>query len=94
MHPEVEDKIREHARGYLSTAASIENPYFAAAERGYITFDDLYFLGAVEGSGSVALTDLVETGNVPIAEHPENGEFVLQDDIGFREREIQRQFHL
>lgn len=92
LHPEVESEIREQARQYLSTSMTFEmngkiDPYVSAAERGVISFDDIYFLGIHNAAGSISLENIIETGQATMIEvSTEHGEFTVpaEDDPAFR----------
>ena len=59
MHPEIEGSVREYAREFMLGEIGERGKYCKAAEAGIISFDDIYFLGIIEGSERVSL-DAVE----------------------------------
>lgn len=63
LHPEVESAIREGARKYLIKVLSDKEDFTKirrAAESGKISFDDIYFLGALATVGAISLEDLAD----------------------------------
>ncbi len=85
----VEQKIKEFALTYVGNHIQNQHPYALAARDGVITFDDLFFLGAVDAVQSETLQALVEMGSAPT--HTERTEqrmvpFVVQDDRDFRNK--------
>lgn len=94
MHPEIVSEIRKNARRHLiGWLQHIENPFSKAAEAGYISFDDMYFLGAFYGAGNISSQSLVETEEVPTIESV-GVSFVVTDDPNFRSRESDLTFKL
>ncbi|MBI4020758.1 MAG: hypothetical protein HY369_00785 [Candidatus Aenigmarchaeota archaeon] len=92
IHPEVADEIRDHARRYVDTMQKMGHPSIGAMAAGYISAEDLVFLGAVNGAGSAALDYLVGTDRALVRDHPEAGPVVMQDDPAFRDEEHERQY--
>lgn len=85
----VEQKIREFAFTYIGNQIQSQHPYALAARDGVITFDDLFFLGAVDAVQSQTLQALVEMGSAPLyTEKTEQRDvlFVVQDDRYFQEK--------
>ncbi len=89
MNKTVEQKIREFALAYVGNHIQSQHPYALAARDGVITFDDLFFLGAVDAVQSQTLQALVEMGSAPLCtEKTEQGDtpFIVQDERDFRDR--------
>jgi len=91
MHPEIKSHIKEVGRKWLAGALEQKDHHLQAAEAGYISFDDVYFLGIYNGAGFIALQNLVDTDQAPIIEGNESVPFptVIQDDMNFRDKESQ-----
>jgi hypothetical protein len=77
MHPEVESQIRVLARSLVIAEIQDRSMYCRAAEEGVISFDDIYFLGIVNGADSSALDKIAQVEGIPIFE---------QDSPVFRQR--------
>lgn len=85
----VEQKIREFAFNYVGTMIQSQHPYVFAARDGAITFDDIFFLGAVEAAQSQTLQALVEMNQAPVREEiigSQKKSFVEQDNPDFRHK--------
>ncbi|MAG02928.1 hypothetical protein CMI42_06325 [Candidatus Pacearchaeota archaeon] len=97
MHPEIESTIREGARNFLSNIC-LENGgiYSTTAEAGYISFDDIYFLGIHNAAGTFALETIVESGKAPIVGANESVPFptVEQDNPDFKRMEDELTYKL
>jgi|TARA_B100001971_G_scaffold201707_1_gene214749 hypothetical protein len=91
MHPEIKSKLNELGRKWLANALERKDHHLQAAEARYISFDDIYFLGVFNGAETIALQNLVDTDQAPIAEANESVPFptVIQDDMDFKTRESQ-----
>lgn len=78
MHPEVEGVIRERAREYLAYEAMEKGPYTSVAERGGLTFDDIYFLGIAQAAEQIAIDNLIQTRGLRISviEHGEQSRLI------------------
>lgn len=55
MHPDIEEPIREYAREFVLGEIGERGEYFRAVEARVISFDDVYFLGIVDGAERVSL---------------------------------------
>lgn len=90
LHPEVESDIRAQARAFMVASLSADNgkdPFLRSAEAEAITFDEFYFLGLYEACGSMALENLMDTGDMPVVQiSTEQGVYVapVDDDPVFR----------
>ncbi len=96
MHPEIESEIRKNAEDFIEDMRKFNHPYALAEKVGCITNDDLYFLGIVDGSGLIAFTGLVDTGNTPepVRDLESGSEFVMLDDADFKANISERQYKL
>jgi len=86
MHPEVESHIRSHAENFVENMRHDTMLSYALNSK-IVSKEDIYFLGVVNGAGSVSLNDLVETGHAPVQDG-----IVIQDDPEFRQQESTRQY--
>lgn len=98
LHPEVEKEIRFKAREFVVACMQSDKDIYAkSAERGAISFDDIYFVGITNAAGSVALENLVETKQVPMVEcETVDGVFSTADegDPAFRDLLNERENYL
>ena len=67
----VEQKIREFAFKYVGNMVQSQHLYALAARDGAITFDDIFFLGAVDAVQSQTLQALVEINPSLLDQHDE-----------------------
>ena len=89
MHPEIESYIRQHAGDFVDDMERSNRMFTDALDGGVVNRDDIYFLGIVDGAGSVSLQFLVDAGMAPVSEGT-----IVQDDPEFRARESERQYSL
>ena len=96
MDQRLEQRIRELAASYVATTIQCRDIYAQAAQDGAITYDDIFYLGAVNVASSEILESLIEICQAPLHKEPVNRQihFVVQDDPVFRDTISDLGYHL
>ena len=63
MHPEIENHMRELAREFVLGEVGERGNYCRASESGRISFDDIYFLGVVDGAQTFSWDIISQIGD-------------------------------
>ncbi len=96
MDQGIEKAIREYAATYVSTTVQNHDIYAVAALEGIITFDDIFYVGAVNAVQSEIVEYLIGLRQAPLHQEPANRgiHFVVQDDPVFRDTISDLGYHL
>lgn len=65
IHSEVENELRKLARKDLASALKDNDIYVQAAEKGIVSFDDLYFLYLIGNAHNIGADNLEQTDRLP-----------------------------